>query len=108
MIGIDRGSTMVNPVIVASWGRSREKEGCLSLPDVFGIVTRPEGIICKWKGVDGSSQRSQFLGFTARVVCHEIDHLDGRLFIDHLSPKALKKVKKDIKSKPWYKPKGAK
>ena len=100
--------SMVNPVIVKSWGRLRREEGCLSLPGIYGTVTRPQGIICEWQGVDGSTHRSHFLDLMARVACHEIDHLDGILFIDRLSQKARKKAKKGIESKPWYKPKGAK
>lgn len=77
---------MVNPDIV---GRSREswefEEGCLSIPGIRGDVTRPERITVRYQDVDGTSHMVDIEGMFARVVQHEIDHLDGKLFIDYLS-----------------------
>ena len=76
---------MVNPVILSAEGRSREEEGCLSVPDVFGEVERPERIVLEAVGADGQPYRREASGLLARAIQHEIDHLDGILFLDHLS-----------------------
>jgi len=80
---------MVNPVILSAEGRSREEEGCLSVPDVYGEVERPERIVLEAIGADGLRYRREASGLLARAIQHEIDHLDGILFLDHLS--ALKR-----------------
>ncbi|MBA2626548.1 MAG: peptide deformylase [Gemmatimonadales bacterium] len=77
---------MVNPVVVSSEGRATAEEGCLSIPDVFGDVTRPEHVVLEARGADGESFRLEVGGLTARAIQHEIDHLDGILFLDHLGP----------------------
>jgi peptide deformylase len=77
---------MVNAEIV---GRSPEtwvfEEGCLSIPGIRGDVTRPERITVRYQDVDGTAHMIDIEGMFARVVQHEIDHLDGKLFIDYLS-----------------------
>lgn len=77
---------MVNPEITS---RSREtwvlEEGCLSIPGIRGDVTRPDGVTVRYRDLDGREQTLEATGMFARVVQHEIDHLDGRLFIDYLS-----------------------
>ena len=93
---------MVNPVIKSQEGRDRRKEGCLSLPGIYGHVTRPAQIICSWKDAKGQPRSVELSGFQARVVCHEVDHLNGVLFIDHLSGKGWRKAEKEIKQKSWY------
>jgi len=67
------------------------EEGCLSLPDQFEDVERPDTITVKFLDYDGNSQTLQYGGTTARVIQHEMDHLEGVLFVDHLS-----KIKRDI------------
>ncbi len=76
---------MVNPVIVSAEGRARAEEGCLSIPEIYGEVTRPERIVLEAIGRDGQPYRRELDGYLARAVQHEIDHLDGILFLDHLS-----------------------
>jgi len=76
---------LVNPVILSAEGRSREEEGCLSVPDVYGEVERPERIVLEATGADGQRYRREASGLLARAIQHEIDHLDGILFLDHLS-----------------------
>ncbi len=80
---------MVNPVIVSAEGSSRAEEGCLSVPDAYGDVERPERIVLEALGADGKPYRREAAGLLARAIQHEIDHLDGILFLDHLS--ALKR-----------------
>jgi peptide deformylase len=76
---------MVNPVIVSSEGRNVAEEGCLSIPDLYGDVSRPERIVLEALDRDGKPFRLESDGLVARAVQHEVDHLDGILFLDHLS-----------------------
>jgi peptide deformylase len=80
---------LVNPVIVEAEGRSRAEEGCLSIPDLYGDVERAERIVLEATGQDGKPYRREASGLLARAIQHEIDHLDGILFLDHLG--ALKR-----------------
>ena len=83
---------LVNPEIAeASQELVLVEEGCLSLPDQFEDLERPEAITVKFLDYDGSRQELQCGGTTARVIQHEMDHLEGVLFVDHLS-----KIKRDI------------
>ena len=76
---------MIDPVIVESEGRVTAEEGCLSIPDVYGDITRPERVVLEALDVDGTPYRKEATGLKARAIQHEIDHLDGILFLDHLS-----------------------
>ena len=77
---------LVNPEIVsASEETDRSEEGCLSIPDVFGDVTRPARVTVRALDRDGAPYEVEAGGLLARCLQHEIDHLHGRLFIDHLS-----------------------
>jgi peptide deformylase len=79
----------INPVIVASSGRSAREEGCLSVPEVREEVSRPSEVTVRFLDQDGRPVEMACDGLLARVFQHEIDHLEGKLFIDHLS--ALKR-----------------
>ena len=82
-----RPLAMVNPeVIWESEDQSRYEEGCLSIPEQYAEVARPAEVRVRWLGLDGSLQEEQFAGLWATCVQHEIDHLNGRLFIDFLGP----------------------
>jgi peptide deformylase len=76
---------LVNPRIVEASGRETGEEGCLSIPDVFGDVTRPDRVVLEATDQDGQTYQRELTGLPARAVQHEIDHLDGILFLDHLS-----------------------
>jgi len=76
---------MVDPVIVSAEGRSVAEEGCLSIPELYGDVSRPERVVLEALDREGRPFRLEAEGLVARVVQHEIDHLDGILFLDHLS-----------------------
>lgn len=81
-----RRFAMVNPVIRSAEGRDRAEEGCLSIPDVYAEVTRPHRIVLEALDQDGQPFTLEAEGLVARAIQHEIDHLDGILFVDHLSP----------------------
>ena len=82
-----RPLVMFNPEVVA---RSDElnvyEEGCLSVPDQYADVTRPRDVEVRWLDRDGSERTEAFTGLWATCVQHEIDHLNGKLFLDYLSP----------------------
>lgn len=78
---------LVNPEIVwASEDVSTYEEGCLSIPDQYAEVVRPARVTVRWLDLDGVSQERTFERLWATCVQHEIDHLNGRLFIDYLGP----------------------
>ena len=81
-----RRFAMINPRLVEVEGKATAEEGCLSIPDVFADVTRPERVVLEALDVEGNSFRLEAGGLVARAVQHEIDHLDGILFLDHLGP----------------------
>ncbi len=76
----------INPLIVESWGEETLEEGCLSIPDVRDDVSRPEGIRLQYTDENGHAHEERFDGWMARVLQHEIDHLNGILFVDYLPP----------------------
>jgi peptide deformylase len=78
---------LINPAVTwASEDLSSYEEGCLSIPDQYAEVKRPAQVKVRWTGLDGAEQERQFVGLWATCVQHEIDHLDGKLFIDYLGP----------------------
>ncbi|WP_376092222.1 peptide deformylase [Roseomonas sp. CCTCC AB2023176] len=95
---------MVNPEIVAeSAEQATREEGCLSIPGHYADVTRPARVKVRWQDPDGTRREMEAEGLMAACVQHEVDHLDGVLFTDHLSPlkrnMLLRKFTKDQKSK---------
>lgn len=73
---------MINPVILKSEGSQTSTEGCLSVPSMIGEVERPERIVVRYKDRTGAEHEIQLEGFDAVVASHEIDHLDGILYVD--------------------------
>ena len=76
---------LVNPRIVEASGKETGEEGCLSIPDLYGDVTRPDRVVLEALDEHGRPYRKELTDLAARAVQHEIDHLDGILFLDHLS-----------------------
>ena len=93
---------LINPEIIKlSKNVSEFEEGCLSLPSQYANVIRPSEITLKYKNIEGLTCEREFIGLEATCIQHEIDHLDGKLFVDHISKlkkniiiKKLKKFKK--------------
>ena len=82
-----RPMAMFNPEITAASDEtSVYEEGCLSIPEQFADVTRPKLVQVRWIDMDGNEQTEEMDGLWATCVQHEIDHLDGKLFIDYLGP----------------------
>ena len=74
---------LVNPEIIAAEGEQTGLEGCLSIPGKFGIVTRPYTVRVRAQDRDGNFFEVEDEELTARCFCHEIEHLDGHLFVEH-------------------------
>lgn len=73
---------LINPVITKKSGKQRDVEGCLSCPDQWGYVTRPNKCTVRAQDRNGEFFELQLEGLGARCACHEIDHLDGKLFLE--------------------------
>jgi peptide deformylase len=98
---------LINPVIVEHDDEvETSEEGCLSIPEIFGDVERPARVVVEAQDRDGRPYRAAATGYKARAIQHEIDHLDGILFLDHLSAVKrgllLAKWKKSRKGKSGY------
>lgn len=72
----------INPEIISRSGKQRVQEGCLSCPNVWGYVTRPEKVVLKAQDRNGNWYTREFTGLGAQCVCHESDHLDGHVFTE--------------------------
>lgn len=77
---------LVNPVIIEQSGEQQDMEGCLSVPDISGEVIRPQKVRIKAQNENGDYFEMEGTGLLARAFCHELDHLDGILFIDKILP----------------------
>ena len=73
---------LINPVIIEQSGRQEGPEGCLSLPGKFGLVVRPDNVTVRAMDRSGKEFEVSGTGLTARAFCHELDHLEGRMFTE--------------------------
>jgi peptide deformylase len=100
VVGHEKGRgarAIVNPVITETVGEITAEEGCLSLPGIFAPVTRAESVTLEGQDLEGQPVTIKGRGLTARVFQHEMDHLDGVLFIDRLDPMTRDRIKRKIK-----------
>jgi len=88
---------LVNPEIIHGEGEKREEEGCLSIPGFRGYVVRPQFVTVKAQGVKGQEFEIRGEDLLARAFCHEIDHLNGILFLTHLSMLKRDLIRRKIK-----------
>lgn len=93
---VEQPLIMFNPEIVSESGEQTGREGCLSLPNVGGDVTRPAEVTVQFLDRDGTPRIITVRGFLARAVCHETDHLNGVLYVDRLDEKSREKVLKKL------------
>jgi len=96
---------LVNPELISQEGVVVCEEGCLSVPDVHEKVARPYKVVVRGSDLEGKTKDVEGEDLLARVLCHEIDHLEGRLFIERLSPLKRALIKKkfrkqQLKSRP--------
>ena len=76
---------LINPEIIKTEGSQTDTEGCLSYPGKWGLVTRPYRVIAKAQDEKGQWRKIKGEGLLARALCHEIDHLDGHMFMEKVS-----------------------
>jgi len=74
--------TMINPEIIEADGEQTGYEGCLSVPQKVGVVTRPNRVVVRYQDLDMNEWEMEAEEFLARAVCHELDHLDGHLYVE--------------------------
>jgi peptide deformylase len=96
---------LVNPEIAEQTGRQKEEEGCLSLPNLTAVVERPWAVKVRAQDLEGNHVMVEGEDLMARVLCHEIDHLDGILYLDRVSPLKRdllkRKIRKLIRAGEW-------
>jgi peptide deformylase len=93
----DQLFTILNPEIVVSEGEQFEEEGCLSIPGFSATVVRPKKVVLRGVDLDGKEILIEGADLLARAFCHEMDHLDGKFFLDHISFIKRDMIKRRIK-----------
>ncbi len=88
---------LINPEIVEVQGSVSEEEGCLSFPGITEILARPERVVMRALNLDGAAYTLDGTGLMARAICHEVDHLNGVLFVDRLTGFKKERVRKQVK-----------
>ncbi len=98
-LGEDSQSLIIlaNPELISQDGEVILEEGCLSVPDIQEKVARPIRVVVKGTDLEGQEKIIEAEGLLARVICHEIDHINGKLFFDRLSPLKRNLIKKKLK-----------
>ncbi len=91
--------TLVNPALVEMEGEQHEEEGCLSVPRYYGTPVRPERVTVRGLDLQGKERVYTAAGLLARAFCHEIDHIDGLLFVDRLSPLKRDLMKRKLRKR---------
>ncbi len=89
----DSKVVLINPLIIKSSGEDIMEEGCLSIPNTYIEITRPTGIAIKALNEEENEIEREYNGLIARVIQHEIDHLQGTLIVDYLSPSEFLKFR---------------
>ena len=87
----------INPEIIATEGEEEREEGCLSFPGLYQKIVRPSKAKVRATDLDGKQFEMEAEGLTARAILHEYDHLEGKLFIDYLSPMARTLIRGRLK-----------
>jgi peptide deformylase len=96
---------LINPELVDEEGECLEEEGCLSIPDFVELVSRPERVKVRYLDRNGEPREMSGEGLMARAICHEIDHLNGVMFVDYLrglkKDRILRKISKLVRDGSW-------
>ena len=88
---------LLNPEVVEQEGEALMEEGCLSVPEINEKVSRPERVVIQGTTLDGKDVTLEARDLLARVFCHEVDHLEGKLFVEHLSPLKQRLIRQKFK-----------
>lgn len=89
---------LINPRITSNKGEISGEEGCLSLPNIYAEIKRSEEITIIYKDLEGKEHNEIWKGFVARIAQHEIDHLNGVLFVDHLEDGQREPLREQLKT----------
>jgi peptide deformylase len=92
----DQPRAFINPEILAREGEAETEEGCLSVPGIFDGVVRASKVRVRWQGRTGAVSEEDFEGMMAVCIQHEMDHLDGKLFVDYLSDLKRQRIRKKL------------
>jgi len=95
----DSPIVLINPEILVAEGEGEMQEGCLSIPDVYEIVKRPSEVRVRAVNRDGEEYEMDADGLLAVCIQHEIDHLEGKLFVDYLSPLKRNRIRKKMQKR---------
>ncbi len=80
---------MINPEIISADGEQTDYEGCLSYAGMSGIVTRPDHVVVRFTDLDGDECELEGTGLLARAICHELDHLEGKMYVEKVEGKVI-------------------
>jgi peptide deformylase len=92
----DQPRVFINPEILHREGEEETEEGCLSVPGIFDGVVRASKVRVRWQGRTGAVIEENFEGMMAVCIQHEMDHLDGKLFVDYLSDLKRQRIRKKL------------
>lgn len=98
VIDIDDGKgpiVLINPVILETKGTREVEEGCLSFPNKFAKVVRPEEVVAEYTNREGKRVKVKAKELLAQAICHEVDHLEGEVFVDKMVPGTLEYVEQE-------------
>ena len=84
---------MINPVIKKEKGKQEVEEGCLSFPNKFAKVVRPKEVVAEFVDIEGNLIEVKAKDLLAQAICHEVDHLNGELFVEKMEPGTMEYVK---------------
>ena len=83
---------LINPVIIKQKGKQEVEEGCLSFPNKYAKVKRPEEVVAEYTDREGKRMKVKAKDLLAQAICHECDHLDGEIFMDKILPGTLEYI----------------
>jgi peptide deformylase len=89
----DRLLVLINPDLVESEGSRIGEEGCLSVPGIYDMIERAERVVVDFLGLDGNRRRVEAEGMLSVCLQHEMEHLDGKIFVERLSPLKQKRIR---------------
>jgi peptide deformylase len=92
----DQEHVLINPTILKQSGNAEADEGCLSFPEIYAPVRRSEQVVAVAYDLCGNEKKYEVDGLFARALQHEYDHIDGKLFIDRLTPSHLANIRDDL------------
>ena len=83
---------LINPLIIKEKGKQEVEEGCLSFPNKFAKVVRPKEVVAEYTDTEGNLIRIKAKDLLAQAICHEVDHLNGELFVEKMEPGTMEYV----------------